>query len=109
MHAGTWYAGVEGDDHTDCTYTITINKFDCPMNCSGRGTCIHAQNGSRVCECDEVPTHDCNLYMLLLVYVYWHACHLQRTDRSVLQFAACTKQAEIRIPKLQQIELRMHS
>ena len=54
MHAGTWYAGVEGDDHNDCTYTITINKFDCPLNCSGRGTCIHKDNGTRTCQCDEV-------------------------------------------------------
>lgn len=54
MPAGTWYAGVEGDDHTDCTYTITINKFDCPMNCSDRGTCLHAANGTRMCQCDEV-------------------------------------------------------
>lgn len=54
MHAGTWYAGVEGDDHNDCTYTITINKFDCPLNCSGRGTCIHKDNGTRTCQCDKV-------------------------------------------------------
>lgn len=54
VFAGTWYAGVEGDDHSDCKYTITINKFDCPLNCSGRGTCLHAANGTRSCLCDQV-------------------------------------------------------
>ena len=52
--AGIWYVGVEGDDHSDCTYTITVNKFDCPLNCSSRGTCVHMTNGSRSCECDQV-------------------------------------------------------
>ena len=54
MLAGLWYAGVEGDDHADCKYTITINKYDCPLNCNGRGTCVHASNGSRTCNCDQV-------------------------------------------------------
>ncbi|KAL3154641.1 hypothetical protein ABBQ32_014088 [Trebouxia sp. C0010 RCD-2024] len=53
FQTGTWYAGVEGSEHSDCTYTVTINKFDCPMNCSSRGTCMHMTNGSRSCDCDQ--------------------------------------------------------
>ncbi|DBB04188.1 hypothetical protein WJX77_010421 [Trebouxia sp. C0004] len=53
FQTGTWFAGVEGDDHTDCKYTITINKFECPLNCSGRGICLHASNGTRSCDCQQ--------------------------------------------------------
>lgn len=53
FQTGTWFAGIEGDDHIDCKYTITINKFDCPLNCSNRGTCVHQSNGTRTCQCDE--------------------------------------------------------
>lgn len=53
-HAGTWYAGVNGDDVKTCQYTITISKYECPMNCSSRGSCLHHDNGTRTCVCDKV-------------------------------------------------------
>ena len=52
--AGTWYAGINGDDAMECKFTLSINKFDCPLNCSGRGRCIHNTNGTHTCQCDEV-------------------------------------------------------
>ena len=54
--AGTWYAGINGDDAMECKFTLSINKFDCPLNCSGRGRCIHNTNGTHTCQCDEVRT-----------------------------------------------------
>ena len=54
--AGTWYAGINGDDAMECKFTLSINKFDCPLNCSGRGRCIHNTNGTHTCLCDEVRT-----------------------------------------------------
>ena len=40
----------------ECKFTLSINKFDCPLNCSGRGRCIHNTNGTHTCLCDEVGT-----------------------------------------------------
>jgi hypothetical protein len=51
MGAGKWFVGVNGDDAGICNYTLSISKFNCPMNCNNRGTCSVGANGTRTCEC----------------------------------------------------------
>jgi hypothetical protein len=46
------YAGVFASGGTDASFTVSFDVFDCPMNCSDRGTCVVAANGTRVCHCD---------------------------------------------------------
>ena len=43
--AGTWYAGVHAGADASSKFTLTVQRFDCPRDCSGRGECIHEQNG----------------------------------------------------------------
>ncbi|KAK9824143.1 hypothetical protein WJX72_008089 [[Myrmecia] bisecta] len=50
---GVWFAGVNGDDRDMCRYTITFNKYECPLNCSGRGDCVHESDGKRKCDCHQ--------------------------------------------------------
>ena len=44
-----------GDDYKTCNYSVTINKYACPMNCNGHGTC-NTLDGNRTCECHAVRT-----------------------------------------------------
>lgn len=45
--------GVVGD-HSPANFTLTISKFDCPLNCSGHGECIHGGEATdRKCQCKE--------------------------------------------------------
>ena len=81
---GTWFAGVEGDDHSDCKYTITINKFECPLNCSGRGTCVHASNGTRSCDCQQLSPTLLLLFPGTLASLVMLLC-LDRTCRQPLR------------------------
>ena len=53
--AGTWYAGVHAGADASSKFTLTVQRFDCPRDCSGRGECIHEQNGTRTCACDTGP------------------------------------------------------
>lgn len=47
------YVGVVGD-HEPANYTLTIARYECPLNCSGHGECIHgAETYSRQCQCRE--------------------------------------------------------
>ena len=48
--------GVNGDDAHNCSLTLSITKYSCPLNCSNRGTCQHLENGTRTCMCDKVRT-----------------------------------------------------
>ena len=59
--AGEWYLGVNGEDAGTCKYTLTISKFDCPMNCTSQGTCQHQANGTHTCLCNKVrcPLSSC--------------------------------------------------
>ena len=52
--AGQWFVGVNGDDSSTCKYTISISKYNCPMNCNDRGTCLISDNGTRTCDCNKV-------------------------------------------------------
>ena len=45
--------GVNGDDAHNCSFTLSITTYSCPLNCSGRGTCQHMGNGTRTCLCDK--------------------------------------------------------
>jgi len=51
--AGRYFVGVNGDDAHNCSFTLSITKYSCPLNCSGRGTCQHLANGTRTCLCDK--------------------------------------------------------
>ncbi|EIE26855.1 hypothetical protein COCSUDRAFT_39831 [Coccomyxa subellipsoidea C-169] len=53
---GRWFVGVNGDDAHTCNYTLSISKYNCPMNCSNRGTCVSAANGTRSCDCFKAGT-----------------------------------------------------
>ena len=53
--AGTWYAGVHAGADASSKFTLTVQRFDCPRDCSGRGECVHEQNGTRTCACDTGP------------------------------------------------------
>ena len=50
---GEWWLGVNGEDKGECKYTMTITKYDCPMNCTGQGRCQHQENGTHTCLCNE--------------------------------------------------------
>ncbi|KAK9843435.1 hypothetical protein WJX81_002486 [Elliptochloris bilobata] len=50
---GRYFVGVNGDDAHNCSFTLSITKYSCPLNCSGRGTCQHLDNGTRTCLCDK--------------------------------------------------------
>ena len=52
--AGRYFVGVNGDDAHNCSLTLSITKYSCPLNCSNRGTCQHLENGTRTCMCDKV-------------------------------------------------------
>jgi len=51
-----WFVGVNGDDSSTCKYTTSISKYNCPMNCTDRGTCLISDNGTRTCECNKVSS-----------------------------------------------------
>ena len=53
--AGTWYAGVHAGTGSPSKFTVSVRKYDCPRDCSGRGECVVAQNGTRACRCDTGP------------------------------------------------------
>ena len=52
--AGRYFVGVNGDDAHNCSLTLSITKYSCPLNCSNRGTCQRLENGTRTCLCDKV-------------------------------------------------------
>ena len=55
FEAGTWYAGVYASAGRAAVFDVDFAYYDCPRNCSDRGTCVVAQNGTRHCECDVGP------------------------------------------------------
>lgn len=46
---GTWYVGVYCEHRAGINYTLAVNRFACPMECSGHGQCSQHQ-----CTCEEV-------------------------------------------------------
>ena len=44
---GTWFLGIVGD-HQPTSYTLTITKNECLMNCSGHGECTEHR-----CQCED--------------------------------------------------------
>ena len=55
FEAGTWYAGVYASAGRAAAFDVDFAYYECPRNCSDRGTCVVAQNGTRHCECDLGP------------------------------------------------------
>ena len=53
---GAWYAGVYSGGGDAATFELSATKFDCPRNCSDRGTCdATSESGPRTCVCDTSP------------------------------------------------------
>ena len=52
---GTWYVGVFAGTGDSARYDLSVQKYDCPKNCSDRGRCVVAANGTRSCVCDVGP------------------------------------------------------
>ena len=55
FEAGAWYAGVYASAGRAAAFDVAFAYYECPRNCSDRGTCVVAQNGTRHCECDVGP------------------------------------------------------
>ncbi|KAK9853882.1 hypothetical protein WJX84_009959 [Apatococcus fuscideae] len=53
FQTGKWYLGINAGDAGQCKVSLTISTFDCPMGCSGHGTCIKPQHANHTCQCDE--------------------------------------------------------
>lgn len=49
---GVWYAGVHASNGKASQYVLSVQKYDCPRNCSDRGTCAVSPNGTHSCVCD---------------------------------------------------------
>ena len=49
---GTWYIGVHATSGKGSRYDVSVQKYDCPRNCSDRGTCVVSPNGTHSCQCD---------------------------------------------------------
>lgn len=53
LRPGDWYAGVLGGLRP-ANFTLLLNRFDCPLGCSGHGTCDPGTPvDQRRCTCDE--------------------------------------------------------
>ncbi|GAB4820407.1 hypothetical protein N2152v2_007453 [Parachlorella kessleri] len=66
---GTWFVGVFGS-HEVSNFTLTIQKYDCPMNCSGHGDCVHGGEPlDRQCRCFQgYGGEDCSKTIATLGY-----------------------------------------
>ena len=53
---GTWYVGVFAGTGDSARYDLSVQKYDCPKNCSDRGRCVREANGTRSCACDVGPS-----------------------------------------------------
>lgn len=53
LRPGIWYAGVRGGLRPT-NYTLLFNRYDCPLNCSGHGSCdVELHASQRACQCDK--------------------------------------------------------
>ena len=51
---GTWYVGVFASAGRAATFDVDFAYYDCPRNCSDRGTCVVSNDGAeRHCACDS--------------------------------------------------------
>jgi len=49
---GVWYVGVHASSGKASQFGLAVQKYDCPRNCSDRGTCVVSANGTHSCDCD---------------------------------------------------------
>ena len=52
---GVWYVGVHASGGRSSQYELSVQKYNCPRNCSDRGTCLVSPNGTHTCQCDVGP------------------------------------------------------